>query len=477
MNKMRYEAVIGLEIHVEMNTKSKMFSSAPVSHDDIPNTNVNIIDMGFPGVMPTVNKQAVINAIRVCHALNMEIEGTLIFDRKNYFYSDLPKGYQITQHFRPIGRNGYIIIKTKNGEKKIRIDKVQLEEDSCKQVHSKNHTFLDFNRAGVPLIEIVTSPDIKSGEEAATYIESIKSIVSFLGVSDGKMEKGSLRCDTNVSVKPLGSEVNGTKVEIKNVNGTNNIARAIDYEIKRQISLLESGKKVPQETRRYDENKKETFLMRVKADDVDYKYFTDANIVPIKLGDKFIKDAIVTSPELAEQRYHRYKSLGLSDYDAGLLVADVDTSNYYDEAVKTGCNPKLLANWILVDIQSVLNKNSIEIEHFKISPQILSKLIKLVEDGQISNKQAREIFSKMLENDIDPNKILEESGISQISDEKLLRDVIQEVLDNNEKSISDFKNGKDRALGYLVGQVMQKTNGKANPTLAAQLVLEEIKRR
>ena len=474
---MKYEAVIGLEIHVELNTKSKMFSSAPVSHDKVPNTNANIIDMGFPGVMPTVNKEAVIKALRVCNALNMTIDYTLVFDRKNYFYSDLPKGYQITQHFRPIGKNGYVVIKSCNKDKKIRINKLQLEEDSCKQVHTDKYTFLDYNRAGIPLIEIVTSPDIKTGEEAEKYIEKIKSIVSFLGVSDGKMEKGSLRCDTNVSVKPFGSETNGTKVEIKNVNGSTNVARAINYEIKRQTAILESGNKVPQETRRYDENKKVTVLMRVKADDVDYKYFTDANIVPIRLSDEFIKEAIVTSPELAEQRYQRYLSLGLNDYDSSLLVADVDVSNYFDSAAKEGVNPKLLANWILVDVQAVLNKENISINQFKVPPSVLAKLIKMVEEGKISNKQARELFSKMLENQVDPNKILEKSGIEQISDKETLRKVVIEVLDNNQKSIVDYHNGKDRVIGYLVGQVMKKTNGKANPTLVSEIVLEEIQRR
>ena len=471
---MKYEAVIGLEIHVEMNTKSKMFSSAPVAHDDIPNSNVDITDMGFPGIMPTVNKQAVINAIRVCNALNLSIDDLLIFDRKNYFYSDLPKGYQITQHFRPIGKDGYIQL---NENRTIGIERLQLEEDSCKQVHLKDYSLIDYNRAGVPLIEIVSKPDIKNGSEAAQYIEKIKSIVSFLGVSDGKMEKGSLRCDTNVSIKVVGSDVNGTKVEIKNINGSNNVSKAIDYEIKRQTALLESGKTVPQETRRYDENKKQTVLMRVKADDVDYKYFTDANLPPIRLSKEFIESAIKTSPELAEQRVARYKKLGLSDYDSTLLVSDVEISNYFDATISEGANPKLSANWILVDIQSVLNKENIEINQFKIEPSVLAKLIKMIEEGKISNKQARELFSKMLENSLPPNKILEESEVAQISDEELLRKVVKEILEQNPKSISDYQNGKDKALGYIIGLVMKKTGGKANPSLTSRIALEEIKRR
>ena len=474
---MEFEAVIGLEIHVEMKTKSKMFSSGPVSYGEDPNTNVNIVDMGFPGVMPVVNKQAVINAIRVSHALNMSIDDVVMFERKNYFYSDLPKGYQITQQFRPIGRDGYLVLQTSQGERKIRIERLHMEEDTCKQLHSWDFSLLDYNRAGIPLIEIVSRPDIRTGEEAAKYVEKIRSIVSFLDVSDGKMEEGSLRCDVNISLREKGSEKFGTKVEIKNLNSIANIQKAIDFEISRQSIILDFGGVIEQETRRFDEGSKETVLMRVKTDAVDYKYFTEPNIAPIKLSKEFIEDAIRTSPELAEVKLERYKSLGLNDYDSDLLIADHDISNYFDEAVKLGVNPKLLANWIIGDIQSVLNKEDISIKEFKITPALLAELIKLIEEGKVSNKQARELFAKMLENPVSPRKLLEESGNSQISDEDFLRKVVNEVLDVNEQSIIDFKNGKDRALGYIVGQVMKKTQGKANPALASKLVLEEIKRR
>ena len=474
---MEFEAVIGLEIHVEMKTKSKMFSSGPVTYGEDPNTNVNIVDMGFPGVMPVVNKQAVINAIRVSHALNMSIDDVVMFERKNYFYSDLPKGYQITQQFRPIGRDGYLVLQTSQGERKIRIERLHMEEDTCKQLHSWDFSLLDYNRAGIPLIEIVSRPDIRTGEEAAKYVEKIRSIVSFLDVSDGKMEEGSLRCDVNISLREKGSEKFGTKVEIKNLNSIANIQKAIDFEISRQSIILDFGGVIEQETRRFDEGSKETVLMRVKTDAVDYKYFTEPNIAPIKLSKEFIEDAIRTSPELAEVKLERYKSLGLNDYDSDLLIADHDISNYFDEAVKLGVNPKLLANWIIGDIQSVLNKEDISIKEFRITPALLAELIKLIEEGKVSNKQARELFAKMLENPVSPRKLLEESGNSQISDEDFLRKVVNEVLDVNEKYIIDFKNGKDRALGYIVGQVMKKTQGKANPALASKLVLEEIKRR
>lgn len=474
---MEFEAVIGLEIHVEMKTKSKMFSSGPVSYGEEPNTKVNIVDMGFPGVMPVVNKQAVINAIRVSHALHMSIDDTVMFERKNYFYSDLPKGYQITQQFRPIGSNGYLVLNTSQGEKKIGIERLHMEEDTCKQLHSWDFSLLDYNRAGIPLIEIVSRPDIRTGEEAAKYVEKIRSIVSFLDVSDGKMEEGSLRCDVNISLREKGTEKFGTKVEIKNLNSIANIQKAIDFEISRQSIILDFGGVIEQETRRFDEGSKETVLMRVKTDAVDYKYFTEPNIAPIKLSKEFIEEAIKTSPELAEVKLERYKKLGLNDYDSSLLIADKDVSNYFDEASKSGANPKLLANWVIGDVQSILNKEGISIKEFKISPSYLAELVLLIEQGKVSNKQAREMFAKMLENPISPKKLLEESGTSLISDEETLQAIVKEVVDANEQSVIDYKNGKDRALGFIVGQIMKKTQGKANPGLASKLALEEIKRR
>lgn len=474
---MEFEAVIGLEIHVEMKTKSKMFSSGPVSYGEDPNTMVNIVDMGFPGVMPVVNKRAVINAIRVSHALNMKIDDTVMFERKNYFYSDLPKGYQITQQFRPIGSEGYLLINTSQGERKIRVERLHMEEDTCKQLHSWDFSLLDYNRAGIPLIEIVSKPDIRTGEQAAKYVEKIRSIVSFLDVSDGKMEEGSLRCDVNISLREKGTEKFGTKVEIKNLNSIANIQKAIDFEISRQSIILEFGGTIEQETRRFDEGSKETVLMRVKTDAVDYKYFTEPNIAPIKLSKEFIDEAIRTSPELAEVKLERYEKLGLNEYDSSLLIADKDISNYFDEAVKSGANPKLLANWIIGDIQSVLNKEDISIKEFKVTPTLLGEIVLLIEQGKVSNKQAREFFAKMVKNPVSPKKLYEESGTSLISDEETLKAIVKEVVDANEQSVIDYKNGKDRAMGFIVGQVMKKTQGKANPGLASKLVLEELRRR
>ncbi len=474
---MEFEAIIGLEIHVEMKTKSKMFSSGPVSFGEDPNTRVNPVDMAFPGTMPTVNKQAVINAIRVSNALHMDIDDTVIFERKNYFYSDLPKGYQITQQFRPIGSNGYLTIETSNGPKKIEIERLHMEEDTCKQLHSWDFSLLDYNRAGIPLIEIVSRPDMRNGEEAAKYVEKIRSIVTFLDVSDGKMEEGSLRCDVNISLREVGATKFGTKVEIKNLNSLNNIQKAIDFEISRQSIILEFGGQIEQETRRFDEGSKETVLMRVKTDAVDYKYFTESNIAPIKLSKEFIEDAIKTSPELAETKLERYKSFGLNDYDSNLLIADHDISNYYDQGVKSGCSPKLLANWIIGDVQSVLNRDCISIKEFKITPENLGKLVLLIESNKVSNKQGRDIFAEMVNTNEDPEAVMNKLGISQVSDEDELRKVIIEILDVNEQSIIDYKNGKGRAIGFIVGQVMKKTQGKANPALANKIILEEIGRR
>lgn len=475
-NSMNFEAVIGLEIHVQMKTKSKMFSNAPVSYGAYPNCEVALLDMAFPGTMPVVNMQAVINGIRVANALHMSIDNELWFDRKNYFYSDLPKGYQITQNARPIGHDGYLEIKTSKGIKKIGVERIHLEEDTCKQLHFNDYTLIDYNRAGIPLAEIVSKPDLRSGEEAMKYVETIRSIVSFLDVSDGKMEEGSLRCDVNVSIRPFGSDKFGTKVEIKNLNSISNVQLAIDYEIKRQEALLLSGGEVQQETRRFDEDSKTTVLMRVKTDAVDYKYFVEPNIPPIKLSDEFIRHAIETSNELASSKIKRYLDLGLNEYDANQLIQNRDISNYFDDASQYGANPKLLANWINVDVMAVLNKEEIEMKDFIISAKHLAELVKLIDNKQISNKQAREVFSIMLKKDDDPQQIVASLGQTMVSDEEVILNLIHQVLQSNKQSIQDYKNGKDRALGYLVGQVMKLSKGQANPGLTSKLLLKEIEK-
>ncbi len=464
---MNFEAVVGLELHIQMKTKSKMFSSSPVTFGSEPNTETVPFDLAFPGTMPVVNKQAVINAIRVCHALHMRIDDELWFDRKNYFYSDLPKGYQITQERRPIGSNGYLDINSQ----RIGIERLHIEEDTCKQVHFKDHTLLDYNRAGIPLVEIVTEPEIQSGEQAMRFVEKIRSIVSFLGVSDGKMEQGSLRCDVNVSIRPIGSQRFGTKVEIKNINTLANIQRAIDYEIKRQVCTLLSGGEVKQETRRFDERKKETVLMRDKTDIVDYKCFTETNIPPIKLSKEFINDAINSSPELAEVKCQRYKKLGLNDKDCEQLTAYKDISEYFDEMINSGADPKLSANWIIVDVQTILNKQNISIREFQIKPETLAELIKLIQKEKVYNKQARDIFNKMLKDNIDPRSLVD---INELTEEQIM-EIVNRVINANPKSVIDYKNGKDKALGFMVGKVIKETNNKANPDKISKLVIKELK--
>ena len=477
---MEFEPVIGLEIHVELKTKSKMFSNAPVLFGKEPNTLVVPLDMAFPGTLPTVNKEAVIYAIRVCNALHMSIDHELHFDRKNYFYSDLPKGYQITQDKRPIGSEGYLeIVKDNKEVKRINIERLHIEEDTCKQLHFNTFTLLDYNRAGTPLIEIVSKPEMRSGEEAMKYVEKIRSIVVFAGVSDGKMEEGSLRCDVNISLKPVGSPVFGTKVEIKNINSISHIQKAIDFEIARQSKILNEGGSIRQETRRYEDSKKETILMRVKTDAVDYKYFPEGNITPIILSDEFINDAIKSCPELADSKKARYmNNFGLNEYDAGQLIMDKDISDYYDEASKHTKAYKLLANWVNVDVISYLNKNNISIQSFPLRAIRLAELVDMVSSNDVNSNQAREIFNKMISDNLSASEAKKALGIvSQISDDEFIKKVINEVLDEFPNSIVDYKEGKGRALGFMIGQVMKKTQGKVNPKLTNDLLLEELKKR
>lgn len=476
---MEFESVIGLEIHVEMKTKSKMFSNAPVKFGAIPNTLVRPLDMAFPGTMPVVNKQAVINAIRVCHALHLKIDQEIHFDRKNYFYSDLPKGYQITQQFRPIGSDGYLDIYVNGTKKRVEIERLHMEEDTCKQLHFPGYTLLDYNRAGTPLIEIVTRPTIRSGIEAQKYVEMIRQIVVYADVSDGKMEEGSLRCDVNISIRPVGSTTFGTKVEIKNLNSTANIQKAIDYEIKRQKEVVLSGGKVLQETRRFDEDLKQTVVMRLKTDAVDYKYFEEPNITPIKISDEFVRNAIESCDELANVKKERYiEEYKLSEVDADIILSNKDLSLYFDEACKLYNNYNAIKNWLIGDILSYLNKNFLSIKELNLKPSSLVELIKVIDKKDISVKQGREIFALMLEDNLSLEDAKLKLGISnQVSDESEILPIIKEVLDNNAQSIADYKAGKDRALSFLMGQVMKITHGKVNPSLTTKLILEEINKR
>lgn len=475
---MNFEAIIGLEIHVQMKTKSKMFSASPNSFSRLPNSEVTPFDMAFPGTMPRVNKQAVINAIRVANALHMSIDHTLYFDRKNYFYSDLPKGFQITQQRRPIGSNGYLDILDKEGKtKRIGIERIHMEEDTCKQLHLSDCTLLDYNRAGTPLVEIVSMPDLRSGTEAMHYVEAIRNIVVYSLTSDGKMEEGSLRCDVNVSLRPFGEEKFGTKVEIKNLNSIKNIEQALDYEIARQSACLLTGVPVQQETRRFDEASGKTVLMRVKTDAVDYKYFCEPNIAPIALSDEFVQNAIDTCPELYDHKKERYLKSGLSETDASIVLSDLAMSSYFEEACKGAKSPKTVANFLIVEVNSYLNKEGKKISEFPLTPAQLSDVCNLQDEGY-THKQAMQIFAYLLDRGGDAESARKALKIEkQSTDSGAVLAFVNQVLDANQQSILDFKAGKDRAIGFLVGQVMKLSKGKVNPAAVSKTLQEEIKKR
>lgn len=469
---MEFEAVIGIEIHVEMKTKTKMFSCSGNVFGEESNTKVTPLDLAFPGTMPVVNKQAVINAIRVCSALHMDIDHELWFDRKNYFYSDLPKGFQITQQRRPIGSNGYVEIEVGGNTKRIHIERLHMEEDTCKQLHYADCSLLDYNRAGTPLVEIVSLPELRSGEEAMKYVDAIRRIVVYSEVSDGKMEEGSLRCDVNISIRPVGSEKFGTKVEIKNLNSIANVEKAITFEIKRQKELIEQGLLVEQETRRFDETRKETVLMRKKTDAVDYKYFTEPNIPPIRLSDEFVEDAIRNCPELAEVKYQRYIDNGLTSQEALQLLSDKDLSTYFDKCLAVEKLAKQIWNYLVVEVSAYLNKRTLGFKDFTIKPENMIKLLKLIDKGDISFAQSRKVFEKMCEKEEDPNLIVEALGLKQNSNVDEIKAMCDEIVNNNPQSVIDYKAGKDRAMGFLVGQVMKASKGKANPQIVSKTIKE-----
>ena len=472
---MNFEAIIGLEIHVEMKTKSKMFSSAPINFNDEANTDVALLDMAFPGTMPIVNKEAVRNAIRICNALHMEIDHELWFDRKNYFYSDLPKGYQITQQFRPIGKEGYLEIEINNQKKKIAIERLHMEEDTCKQLHFLDFTLLDYNRAGIPLIEIVSKPVLRSGEEARKYVDKIRELVTFSNVSDGKMEEGSLRCDVNISLRPYGIDKFGTKVEIKNLNSIANIEKAIDYEIKRQSELILLGKEILQETRRFDEAKKETVLMRVKTDAVDYKYFTEPNILPIHISDEFIKDAIDTCPELYDAKLNRFiNDYKLDEVDAKILINNQGFADFFEKICTFSNNYINISKFIISDIMGYLNKNQLTIDEFKVDYKYIAEMVDLLKSNEINSSQGKEIFMVLVKENKSPYKIKEELGFSLINDDDLIRKIVNDTLNSNSSLKDDFRAGKTRVQGFIMGQIMKQLKGKVNPSVANKIILEEL---
>ena len=471
---MNYETVIGIELHCELKTKTKMFSSTPTSFAQLPNSCTNEIDLGHPGTLPCLNKKAVELALRACLATHCEIDQLVKFDRKNYYYPDLPKGFQITQQFHPLGRNGYVEIETEEGLKKIRLNRIHMEEDTAKQFHQGEFTYLDFNRAGTPLVEIVSEADMRSGKEAADYVEQVRNILCYLEVSDGKMEEGSLRCDTNVSIRPIGSTTLGTKTEIKNLNSLANIQKAVDYESKRQAELLDKGEKVIQATLRFDEPTQSTIMMRKKEGNVDYKFFPEPNIFPIKLEDSWIAEIKTNLPELPAQRVKRYEEeYHLSAYNISILVANKSLSDFFDSAMKYTSEPTIAANYLMGEVLGALNGKNITIEQTKLSPESFGKLINLIASKKINSKQAKDLLPQLLEGK-DPEVLIKQSGISQITDLTEITKIVEEVIAQNQQSVADYHAGRDRALGYIVGQVMKQSKGKVNPQIAHDLVLAQI---
>lgn len=478
MSKEDYEVVIGLEVHAELSTKTKIFCSCPTTFGAEPNTHICPICTAMPGTLPVLNEKVVEYAVKAGLATNCTISKDSKNDRKNYFYPDLPKAYQISQFDKPLCEHGYIEIEDDEGnKKKVRLLRIHIEEDAGKLNHNEFGvgSLVDLNRAGVPLIEMVSEPDIRSSKEAEQYLRKIKSILEYIEVSDCKMQEGSLRADVNVSVRKKGEEKFGTRTEMKNMNSFRAIVRAIEYEKDRQIEVLEEGGKVEQETLRWDDINGRTSSMRDKEDAQDYRYFPDPDLVAIRLSDEYVEDIRKALPELPESRRDRYiKEYNLSEKDAKLLTASKYLSNLFEGALAICGNAKAVANWILSDISRILNEKELEPENVPFTAEQLVKMIELIDKGTISSAIAKKVLTELFENPKDPEVIIKEKGWIQISDEGAIKEVVMKILENNPQSVADFKGGKDKALGFLVGQAMKETKGKANPQMLNKMFLEEL---
>lgn len=478
MSKEDYEVVIGLEVHAELSTKTKIFCSCPTTFGAEPNTHICPICTAMPGTLPVLNEKVVEYAVKAGLATNCEISKDSKNDRKNYFYPDLPKAYQISQFDKPLCEHGYIEIEDDEGnKKKVRLLRIHIEEDAGKLNHNEFGvgSLVDLNRAGVPLIEMVSEPDIRSSREAEQYLRKIKSILEYIEVSDCKMQEGSLRADVNVSVRKKGEEKFGTRTEMKNMNSFRAIVRAIEYEKDRQIEVLEEGGKIEQETLRWDDINGRTSSMRDKEDAQDYRYFPDPDLVAIRLSDEYVENIRKSLPELPESRRDRYiKEYNLSEKDAKLLTSSKYLSNLFEGALEICGNAKAVANWILSDISRILNEKELEPENIPFTAEQLAKMIELIDKGTISSAIAKKVLTELFENPKDPEEIIKEKGWIQISDEGAIKEVVMKVLENNPQSVADFKGGKDKALGFLVGQAMKETKGKANPQMLNKMFLEEL---
>ena len=476
---MNFETVIGLEVHVELKTDSKIFSPAPAHFGAEPNSNTNVIDWGYPGVLPVMNKRALEFGMKAALALNCQISKDTHFDRKNYFYPDNPKAYQISQFDQPIGHDGWIEIEVEGKKKKIRIERVHLEEDAGKNMHgNEGYSYVDLNRQGTPLIEIVSEADMRSPEEAYAYLEALRSIIQFTEVSDVKMEEGSMRCDANISLRPYGQEAIGTKTELKNLNSMTFVKKGLAYEEKRQAKVLLSGGEIKQETRRFDEKTNQTILMRVKEGSSDYRYFPEPDIPRFVIDDAWIEEVRQSLPEMPAKRRERYiNELELPEYDAMVLTQTKEMSDFFDATIANGADAKLASNWLMGEVSAYLNSEKLTLDQVKLTPENLAGMIQLIVDGTISSKIAKKVFQELIKNGGDPKVIVKEKGLIQLSDPAQLLPMINEVLDNNAQSVEDFKNGKDRAVGFLVGQIMKATKGQANPGVVNQLLQQELAKR
>lgn len=478
---MKYEAVIGLEVHTELQTTTKIFCSCKTSFGADPNTNVCPVCLGLPGVLPVLNKKVLEYAVRAGLALNCEISRFSKFDRKNYYYPDLPKNFQTSQFDLPICEHGYLDVEVEGEKRRIRITRAHMEEDAGKLVHhgtsitDSDYSLVDYNRTGTPLLEIVSEPDMRSAKEAVAYMEKMRAILQYVGISDCRMEEGSLRCDANVSVRPVGQKELGTKTEIKNINSFKGVERAIEYEAMRQAELLEDGGKVVQETRTWDEKEGVTKSMRTKEEANDYRYFPEPDLVPFTVSDEYIENIRKSLPELPDARKERYmKEFGLSSEDAVFMTNDKDTADYFEAAVAAGADPKAAVNWLMGEFASQLSTDGIEIAKAPVSAENLAGLLKLISKGTISGKIAKKVFATMWKEGGNPEEIVKAQGLVQISDTAELSKLVDEVVGKNPKAVEDFKAGKKKAVGALVGQIMKATKGKANPRVINELLNKKL---
>ncbi len=469
----KYEVVIGLEVHAQLKTKSKIFAPDGTEFGQEPNSQTSPITLGMPGVLPVLNKEVVNMGILTGLALNCEIPERCKFDRKQYFYPDLPKGYQISQYDEPICVNGYLEI----GGKKIGITRAHLEEDAGKLVHAgadglagSSYSLVDLNRAGTPLLEIVSEPDMRSSAEARAYMEELRNIVRYIGVCDGNLEEGSMRCDANISIMPKGSDKFGTRAEIKNVNSFSALQRAIEYEIDRQIEIVEEGGQVVQETRLWDDNFKETRSMRGKEDAHDYRYFPEPDLKPLVISREWVKEIQDKMPELPSQKRARYQGLGLSEYDANVVVEQMELALFFDKVLELGANAKTAVNFIMGEIAAYLKEEKLELKETKLTPQNLAELISLIEKGTISNNIGKQIIVEIMQTGKAASQIVEEKGLSQISDEGAIKEIVQKIVDANPNQVAAYKGGKVQLFGFFVGQVMKETKGRANPKTVNDLL-------